>query len=88
MKIHGSFIYLIKRGNFYIHASYQKIESNIFPVFYLFHRTYTKISKIFELVHDLICKIKHIPQFCIKEKEKVTAPTVGPLGFGPSRPTR
>ena len=51
---------LIKRGNFYIHANFQKIKSNIFPVFYLFHRTCIKIPMILESVYDLICKIKHI----------------------------
>jgi hypothetical protein len=61
---------LIKRGNFYTHANYQKIESNIFPVFYLFHRTYTKISMIFESVSNFLHKIKHTSQFCIKEKGK------------------
>ena len=61
---------LIKRGIFYTHANYQKIESNIFSVFYLFHRTYTKISMIFESVSNFLHKIKHTSQFCIKEKGK------------------
>jgi len=59
---------LIKRGNFYIHANYQKIESNIFPRFYSFYRTYTKIFIIFGSVHDFLYKIKH--QAFLNQKKK------------------
>ena len=48
-----------KRQFIYIHANYQKINSNIFTVFYLFYRTYTKIFIIFGLAHNLLYKIKH-----------------------------
>ena len=48
------------------------MESSIFPVFYSFYRTYTKISIIFGSAHDLLYQIKHTLNFAQKEKGEVT----------------
>ena len=48
------------------------MKSSIFPLFYSFYRTYTKISIIFGSAHDLLYKVKHKINFAQKEKEKVT----------------
>ena len=64
---------LIKRGNFYTHANYQKIKLNIFPVFYLFYGTYKKIFILFGSMHNLLHKYKHKAKTAQKEKEKKTA---------------
>ena len=43
---------------------------SIFPMFYLFYGTYTKIFMIFGSAQDLLHKIKHMSKFCVKEKRK------------------
>jgi hypothetical protein len=63
---------LIKRGNFYTHANYQKRKSTIFLVFYLFHGIYTKIFMIFGSAHDFLFKFKHQAFLNKKEKGKHT----------------
>jgi len=44
------------------------MEPSIFPVFYSFHRAYTKISTIFGSAHNFLYKIKH--QAFLNQKEK------------------
>ena len=64
---------------------------SIFPMFYLFYGTYTKIFIIFGSAHDLLHKIKHKSKTAQKEKGKQyyaasgreIGPQAGPLPLGP-----
>jgi len=68
----------------------RKIESNIFPVFYSFHRIYTKMSMIFESVYNFYT-ISHIKHFlnkkekekahCAKRSARLVTAQVGPRAF-------
>jgi len=64
-------VYLLyKRQTFYTCSPYQKMNFSIFLMFYSFYGNYTKIFIIFGSAHNLLHKIKHKSQSCIKEKGK------------------
>ena len=46
------------------------MEPSIFPMFYSFHRAYTKTFTIFGSVHNFLHKFKHQSLLILKEKEK------------------
>ena len=56
---------------------------SIFPMFYLFHGTYTKISMIFGSIYDFLIKFKHTTKFCINRKKKSTLCRERPQELGP-----
>ena len=70
----------------------REINSNIFPMLYLFSGIYPKSFTILGSLHDFLFKLKHTSNFCINRKRKAKllprvaqefGPQAGPPALGP-----